>query len=902
MPEPNQASTVSEIVRQEWVRLGHPPDLAQIVSRMRSITPDDVADACVADAEERWSRGISARYEDYLRSLPAHANDGTVCRAVLMVECSRRSHEDTESLRRELLTRMPDRAAEIDEVIGLIELMRTASESPREASIAPGTMLGKYKLVEWLGAGSFGEVWNAWDRVLERYVALKLLPTRGPAQEAVATLDRVLAEAQAAAALDHENIVKVHDAGRFEESDRCYIDCQLAGDPDPTEQDRKRVRIAQTLSARVTAADGTVDPMSPKAAAALMLGVCHGVAAAHARGIVHRDIKPSNILVTESGRPLVTDFGLSAHVLPAPKPGADPAGTTVSFVSSTGRITGTPSFMSPEQARGERATPASDIYALGATLRYLLTGKLPFLPSGRHSADGRWDIIEQVRRREIRPLLEEKPVLHADLASVCDMAMAAEPSSRYISAQQMAEDLKAFLAHRPLTARPPGAIRAFRLWCRRNAAVATVAGAALAIGAAGTWKYITSVGAQRDRAVSAEVLAVKRYEQAQDALTTSEAVNGFLHSVLASPQARNHGVNVTVIEAIRGASRDVERQFKNRPIVEAKVRMTLARTFRGLSELKEARLHATRALEIRSQHLGPNDPESLESEREIAMIERFEGRPKQAEEHGSRVLARLLEVVGEGSLEAAEAMGDVAILKRWAGKVPEAITLLEKSIDTRRRLQGEDHPKTLIDRVRLAQMIMMQDRYDDALFIAKEAYQIQSRVLGDDHIDTIATMNDISAYYGLKKDYATSVDWGIRSLDAASKLLPVGHRSLYIVSRSNADTLGNELKRPEEAIALFQPHFDAYITRVGAADPTVSEGRMILGGLLGELGRFEDAEQHLLAALDVLTKRDGKFGDWPQAVNLKLLKLYKSWNKPERVAEIQRYLEDFKAARKAGGK
>jgi serine/threonine-protein kinase len=301
-----------------------------------------------------------------------------------------------------------------------------------------------YEVLSVLGRGGMGVVYRARQVGLNRFVALKMILHGKHAGPNV--LSRFRAEAEAVAQLQHPNIVQIYDIGTHEGLP--FFSLELVDGPS----------LAAELGGQ---------PMQPSRAAKLLETLSRAMHYAHVRGIVHRDLKPTNVLLTSKGVPKVTDFGLVKRVE-----------AEDSEQTRTGVIMGTPSYMAPEQAWGSKEVgPLADVYALGATLYCLLTGRPPFVgPSASET-------ILLMRHQEPVAPSKLQPNLPRDLETICLKCLQKEPEKRYANAEELAEDLRRFEAGEPILARPVGRMERLWRWCKRNPALAASAGIAIALAA-----------------------------------------------------------------------------------------------------------------------------------------------------------------------------------------------------------------------------------------------------------------------------------------------------------------------------------------------------------------------------------------------------------------------------------
>lgn len=301
------------------------------------------------------------------------------------------------------------------------------ARNPAELPEVPG-----YRMDALLGQGGMGVVYRAWHIRLNRAVALKMRSGPTARQD---DLKRFMQEAEAVAALHHPNIVQVYDVGDVQ--GRPYFTMELIE--------------GGNLSEKI---HGTPQPAAE--AAALAATLAEAIHAAHQCGILHRDLKPSNILLAADGTPKISDFGLARRL------------HSDGELTLSGVPMGTPSYMAPEQARGDRKAlgPATDVYALGAVLYELLTGRPPFRGENTTAT------LRQVASDDPVPPARLNPRVPRDLQTICLKCLTKEPQGRYASAAALADDLRRCKRGEPIKARPVGTVERATRWVRRRPALA----------------------------------------------------------------------------------------------------------------------------------------------------------------------------------------------------------------------------------------------------------------------------------------------------------------------------------------------------------------------------------------------------------------------------------------------
>ena len=645
----------------------------------------------------------------------------------------------------------------------------TSADTSAASIAGKVSFIGPYRLLTKLGEGGMGSVWLAQQTFpVIRQVAIKVIKAEIVSGKAFQRFDL---ERQALAMMDHPTIAKVFDAGSTEDGNPYLVMEYVSGLPLTTYCNRKHLGTRERIE--------------------LMITVCKGVQHAHQKAIMHRDLKPSNILVTEvDGEPVprIIDFGIAKATQ---SPNVDAA--TMEGFTQLGVAVGTLGYMSPEQADPSvlDVDTRTDVYSLGVVLYELLTASLPF-----DTKEWRAKPLHEV----LRQLHEDDPQrpstrvstgstgaaensgtdahklvsqLRGDLDWITLKALERDRDRRYSSPADLAADLSRYLNDDAVTARPPTvAYRAGKFVRRNGLAVAFTA--VLVVVLIG---FAVSMTVERNRA--------RREAEA------SKRVSDFMTSMFAvSDPSKSRGNTVTARELLDKASKDIEKDLKQDPQVQARLMQTMGKTYIGLSLNAEAKTLLEHAIATQSRVLGADAPDTLASMAVLGKAEAHLGQLDDSEKLLRKVLATQQRVLGSedpATLETAGRLAETLILE---GRFGEAESLIRRTLASQQRTLGPERPESLVSMRTLASVLNDEGKLAEAESFDRESLALHERVLGEDDPGTLHSRNALALTLHDEGQYAEADKLFRENVEASARVLGPNHGNTLVF----LDNLGINLQ------------------------------------------------------------------------------------------------------------
>jgi serine/threonine protein kinase/Tfp pilus assembly protein PilF len=727
----------------------------------------------------------------------------------------------------------------------------TVTDVPGAASASPGGVISgglRYRLERFHARGGLGEVYVAYDETLHREVALKRI--RGEPAGDTDSLSRFVVEAEVTGRLEHPGVVPVYGLGEDSEGRPFYAMRFVRGETlhDAAQRFHERDTPDREPGERTLALRQLL---------AQFVAVCNAVAYAHSRGILHRDLKPANVLLGPYGETLVVDWGLAKQTRTAEGaesaeeekgagicPLSSSAPSASSAVSSPdtlpGQSIGTPGFMSPEQAAGawDRVGPASDIYSLGATLYFLLTGKSPFPTGG---------VAERLFRAQMGHFPQPRRVkssVPAALDAVCQKALALQPADRFATALELAADVEHWLAAEPVSAYPePWPLR-LRRWARRHPAVLAAVAALVLTALAGLALGLAAVRAEQRLTLAERDRAEEASGRATAQAARAGALNQFLLEDLlgaAAPERNARDKQVTVEQVLDKAAGKVEKGFPGQPEVEGDVRMAIGETYYRLGRLDRAEPQLENALRLRTLALGPDHPETLDAVNDLALVRKQRGKLAEAEPLYRQNLDARRRVLGSEHPDTLLAINNLASLLAETGKLADAEQLFRENLEARRRTGGAEGPQTLVAANNLAVVLAEEGKLEEAAELYRQTLQTRMRLLGADHPDTVLSAHNLGAVLQSSGRLAEAEPLLRQNLEARRRVLGPEHFETLQSLNSLAGLLKDRGKL-DEAERLLQEGLSASRRVLGPDHPDTLRTMNNLAGALEQAGKRTEAE------------------------------------------------------------
>ena len=823
-----------------------------------------------------------------------------------------------------LAARHPDQADHIRELVSALVVLeqldskRLDGRDPAAGSVTDANPLGRlgdYRILREVGRGGMGVVYEAEQVSLERRVALKVLPFAAVLDSK--QLRRFKNEAQAAAHLQHQNIVPVYAVG-CERGVHYYamqfIEGNTVGDvihelraierpdgestsaTDASQTDSpgdsaeapggsgSRERGAAAGSVARAVGDGsstTLDAIAPdrstsspaffRSVARLGVQVAAGLDHAHELGVVHRDIKPSNLLLDERGNVWITDFGLARL--------ESDRGLTM-----TGEVLGTVRYMSPEQAAGKHLLldHRSDIYSLGVTLYELLTLRPAFDGRDRH------ELLGKIAEQDPRLPRRLNAAIPADLETIVLKATTKEPHGRYASAGELGADLERFLDDKPILAKRPTLRERAAKWSRRHRhLVASVSGVlVLAVIGLSTstvliWKEQTRTVAALADADAQRAEADRERAKAEVDYAVADAILEFI-DLLVTEDARLTAVErgheeVTLRDVLDSAAMAVGDEPPELPLVEAEVQGFIQRMYVKLGEYDLAEPHAREMLAIFRRELGEEAPQTLQAMSFLGRVLRHQGEHAAAELLFQHVLDCRLESLGEEHEFTLDAMNDHALNLQEDGRADEALS--RRLMEVCRRILGEEDGQTRSAMNNLAIVFLNQGKLADAEPLFERSLEIERRLLGNEDPDTIAPMNNLARLYLAMGKPARAEPLFREAVELIPRVHGPAHPQLVATTEGLA-TAVRTMGRFDDAEELLRQTLETVRSHLNDEHPTVLYAMNTLALLLQ---KAEDAEKFAEAEpllRDVLRIRRRTRGD-PETVTATYNLAWQLWKQGE---------------------
>jgi serine/threonine protein kinase/tetratricopeptide (TPR) repeat protein len=654
-------------------------------------------------------------------------------------------------------------------------------EPPIDSRLA-GVTIGAYTLSTRIGHGGMGSVWLATrsDGRFEGQAALKLLNAAFVGRGGEARFKR---EGTILARLTHPHIARLIDAGVSNTGQPYLVLEHIDGRHIDSYCDEEHL----TIEARIR----------------LFLDVTAAVAHAHANLIVHRDLKPSNVLVTTAGQVKLLDFGIAKLIED------DTTQRAATMITREASSVLTPKYAAPEQVSNGVITTATDVYSLGVLLYELLSGQHPTGRGAKSSVDFAKTVVESeplrlsaavgsaiapdeavavAARRSTTPDRLRRQ-LRGDLETILSKALKKNPAERYVSVTAFADDLRRYVTHEPIAARPDTVrYRATKFVRRHRHGVAGTIGVSGLLMALVAF-YTAQLAAERDRAQL----------EAAKASRVSELLTGLLTG--ADPY-RDPDTEPTVRNLLdRGADR-ARQELGDQPEVQAEMLTVIGRTFERMGLPDRALPLLEQALAIGRKSLGPDSVRTAQTLNSLGVLQRERGNLAAAEPLLAESLAMRRRLLGSEDKDVAVTLVELARVLEDAGRYKEAEPLAREALAIRRKIFGEEHRETATSKAEVGLILRELGDLDTAAQLFRENLDTNERLLGEGHPNTSAAKNQLALVLRDKGDHASAEPLFRQALAVDRRTLGDAHHATALRLNNLAVSV-EALGRLDEAQTMY---------------------------------------------------------------------------------------------------
>jgi serine/threonine protein kinase/tetratricopeptide (TPR) repeat protein len=704
--------------------------------------------------------------------------------------------------------------------------------------------IGSYEIREILGRGGMGVVYLAEQDRPRRAVALKVIR---PGLASRGTLRRFDLEAETLGRLQHPGIAQIYDAGAADAGDgpQPYFAMELI-------QGNPLVDYAQEHD------------LDTRRRLELILKLCDAVQHAHDRGVIHRDLKPANILVDEQGQPKILDFGIARL--------AESDAQLATLRTETGEFVGTLPYMSPEQVSGrpDAIDTRTDVYALGVVCYELLCGSLPHDLSGTSLPEA----VRLIGEDDPIPLSAVSRAFRGDLDTLVGKAMDKDLARRYPSAAAFAEDIRSYLAHRPIVARPPSTVYQLKKFTRRNKAlvggaslvlvvsvVAAIVSISFAIQESRQKRLATLRTEQLERLTEFQAAMISGVDPEQmglsilkdlrtrtetqltarglDGDTVAAAMQGF-DDAIRGVSATDLALGALDEHVLRRAVETNDIEFGDEPQLHAALQQSIGNTYRDIGMFSEALPLQRQAMEAFRDALGNEDPQTLESLYRLSYTLRDLGQLEEAAPLASEALDTYRRLYGNNHADTLKAMQNMALLHQEKGEIDQAMALCLQALAGQQQVLGEEHEETLLTQVALGVLLQATGRNEEAETTFREALEAHRKLFGDDDVRTMNAITRMGLLLYTMKRFSEAAEFLDESLAGFTQIYGEDHMST-LTAAASVGLVQVHAGDQESAIKNLTRALDGMRQTLGVDHPSTIGALNNLGYVYREIGQLENS-------------------------------------------------------------